>query len=135
MSKVYPLARQRLLEHFLAGTTPAITGFFVIGVSADYVQSDAHEDLSDVNPAHIVLAEQALAGETVLADGILDANDVDLAGLVPPIDLDALIVYAKWGGGELLFAYIDSSSDTSLPQSLSSTEAHYRWNAAGIFRL
>lgn len=132
-SHVYPRARVRLLEYLMSLDSPQQAGFYVVGVSAAYVYDAAHEVVADIT--NIVLPEQALANETVLANGILDADDVSWTGLTPPVSVDALVVYAKWTGGSLLFAYIDQTTNASLPQVIDATEANIVWNAAGIFKL
>lgn len=135
MSAIYPLARQRLLEHLLAGTTPTGVGFFVVGVDSTYVYDAADEVVGDILGSSIVAAEVALTGETVLPGGILDADDVLFTGLDNTDTIDAVIVYAKWSGGSLLFAYIDESTDASLPQPIDGAQGEIHWNASGIFRI
>jgi hypothetical protein len=135
MSAIYPLSKQRLMEYFLAGTTPTGVGFYCVAVDSTYTYDAAHENVADITPSAIVAAEQALASETILSGGALDADNVSYTGLTAGNTIDATIVYAKWMGGDLLFAYINDSSDGSLPQLITGTEAQINWNASGIFKL
>lgn len=135
MSAVYPKAREILLSHFLAGTTPTGVGFFVLGVDGTYVYDSDHDTLTDIQGSSITIPEAPLIDEAVSEGAILSAANVALTDLANPFDVEALIVYAKWAGGSLLFAYITESSNASLPQIVDGDVAQITWADAGIFKL
>jgi hypothetical protein len=134
MSAVYPKYREQLIAWALAANAPAGLLFYVIGVDATYVYDAAHNDLADVPGAAISIPEQALVSVTYV-NGIVDADNVNVTGLDTADDLDAFIIYLKSGGGATyLAAYIDESSDGSVPQAIDSTKGVISWHASGIFR-
>jgi hypothetical protein len=134
MSAVYPKFREKLLEWPLTDTVPAGLAFYCIAVDSSYTYDPAHNDLADVTGGSIVVSEQALASVTYV-NGILDAANVNLTGLDIADTFDAVIVYMKDGGGtSYLAAYIDESTDGSVPQPIDSTKGVISWNDSGIFR-
>lgn len=135
MSAVYPKFREKLLSWALNANAPAGLAFYAIGVDSSYAYNAAHVNLGNVPGGSIVIVEQALASVTI-TDGVVDADNVSVAGLDTTDVLDALLVYAKDGAAaSYLAAYIDDSVDGSIPQDIDSTSAQIKWNAAGIFRV
>lgn len=134
MSAVYPKFREKLVQWAIAGPPPAGLAFYMIGVDATYVYSAAHVNLANVS-APSILAPEHLLDVVTYVDGIVDAADEAYTGLTLAAVLDAAIIYLKDGAGaSYLAAYIDSSTDGSMPAALSSTSATFRWNASGIFK-
>ena len=132
MSAIYPKARENLLDWALNGGGPAAPGSVcVIGVTSSYIYSDTHVDLADIPIGDICIAEQILAGVTIVG-GLLDATDLSLSGITTGPTLDALIVYFKWAGSEQLLFYIDSTTDSSLPQVLTTDKLNIAWAPSGI---
>lgn len=84
--------------------------------------------------ANILFTSGALTG-TVSADGVLDAVDIEVTGVTPGPELDALVVYLEHAGGSALVCYIDSSTDASLPITLVNTTFGIRWNELGICKI
>lgn len=132
-SHVYPKSRTHLFQQMLANTATASAGLYIVGVSSGYVYNAAHDNVSDLT--NIVIAEQPLVDVAILASGAIDADDMLITGLTPVINLDALVVYAKWTGGDMLLAYIDQTSNSSLPQSVEDTQLQIVWDALGIFKI
>ena len=135
MSAVYPKFREKLIEWALMDTVPAGLAFYMIGVDTDYTYDAAHNDLADVPAGAIIAPEHALDAVTYV-NGIVDAADEAYTGLTLTDNLDAAIIYLKDAAlNSYLAAYIDESSDGSMPAVLSSTSATFRWNASGIFKV
>lgn len=135
MSAVYPKSKELLLEYFLAGTTPSSVTFCAIGVNNTYTYNASHQTLVSVPGGSITAPEAELESVSILTGGILDADDVLFGDLDNGDEIVATIIYAKWGGGNLLFAYIDESTDDSLPQTVTGNQAQINWNTSGIFKL
>lgn len=133
MSAVYPKFREQLLSWALNGAVPVGLTFKVIGVRSTYVYGAAHNDIADVDPAFICIPEASLSGVTIL-NGVVDATDADVSGADPPDALDALIIYLSNGVATYLAAYLDGSTDASIPGAIDSTTGTIRWNASGIFK-
>lgn len=133
-SAMYPLCRQRLLEWFSNATTPTGITWCAIGVDDNYAYNASHENVSDVNALAITAPEKELQN-TTYTNGYLNADDVLFDGLDDADEIHAVIVYAKWSGGDLLFAYLDETADGSLPQPIDATRGLISWNDDGIFRI
>lgn len=134
MSAVYPKFRESLLSWALNANPPAGLAFYMIGVDSSYVYDAAHNDLADIAGGDIVMPEHALDSVTIV-NGIVDAADESYTGLTIGHELDAVIIYMKDGAAaSYLAAYIDESSDGSIPQTFDSTSGEVRWHASGIFR-
>lgn len=135
MSAVYPKIREQLISWAMNQNAPAGLTFYAIGVDTDYTYSAAHVNLSSVAGAAIIAGEKALSGVTYV-NGILDANDVEWTNLVNGDVLDGFIVYLKSGGGDSwLVCYIDSSADSSIPQTIAGSTGSLRFNASGICKI
>lgn len=134
-SAVYPKFGEKLLEWALNQTAPAGLAFYVIAVDETYVPDNAHENLANIPGGAIQVPETALANVTIV-DGIVNADDVDFSGVTIGERLQAAVIYAKDGGGNsYLAAYIDESSDGSIPQDFATTQGRLVWNAVGIFKV
>lgn len=136
MSGIYPLARENFLTWLLsgAGAPAGAADICIIGVTSAYVYSDTHETLADVSGAAVCIAEQTLANVT-LVGGVIDADDLAVTGITTGPTLDAFIVYAKWATTEQLLFYIDSATDGTLPQILSTSKMNIQWPVAGIGKI
>lgn len=133
MSAVYPTFRGTIFGWALSGGMLIDPELKVCGVSSGYVYSEAHTQLSDLG-ANILFTSGALTG-TVSADGVLDAVDIEVTGVTPGPELDALVVYLEHAGGSALVCFIDSSTDASLPITLVNTTFGIRWNELGICKI
>lgn len=134
-SHVYPLCRHVLLQQLKDNVATSSVGFYVIGVSSSYVYDATDINIGDIAGGAIVVPETALVDAGLTSPGILHADNMTITGLTPPIALDALIIYAKWDGGNMLLAYIDQTSNSSLPQTIESNELQIIWDGNGIFKL
>jgi hypothetical protein len=133
MNTVYPLARQRMLERVVAGSSLGAATFKAALVDASYVYSASHEVLADISSA--ILGDAVTLTGVTTADGVFRADTALFNGLTPGDTVKAVIVYAEWSGGTLLFSYQDTASDSSLPATTSSASAAIIWSPSGIFRL
>jgi hypothetical protein len=133
MNTVYPLARQRMLERVIAGSDLPAATFKAALVGTGYIYDSAHDELADIS-AHVLGDIVDLAGVTSL-NGVLQANPAVITGLTPGDQAKAIVVFAEWTGGTLLFSYQGTASDGSLPATLSSSSAVIAWSPSGIFRL
>jgi hypothetical protein len=134
---IYPLAKQRLLEWALGGDGPPEGGaeLKVLGVTDDYSYDAEHEILDDVDSDTIVIPGATLQNVTI-DGGLVDADDIIVSGATPDSTLNALIIYAEWGGGEtLLMAYMDAPTDSSLPTVIDSATGLITFDPWGIFRI
>jgi hypothetical protein len=135
MSAVYPNFREQLIDWAINQSAPAGLAFYVIGVDSSYVYSAAHVDLVDVIGGSIQASEQPILNVTYV-DGIINGDDVEFSGLTLAEEITALIVYLKDGiGDSYLAAYIDESTNASLPATIGTSTGLLSWNASGIFRV
>lgn len=132
MSAVYPKFREQVGTWLLDGSTPAGITWWVVGVSAAYAYDAAHVELAQVSGASILIAEAPLTGVTAV-NGIFRAADMTLDTPTQNVQLDAIIVYMRWAGGNRLACYLDSSPDGTIPATLASVKGVLRWNPNGIF--
>lgn len=131
---LYPIAKQRLLEWVL-GVSPAPVGagaLYMAGVTSAYTYSATHENVSDLTG--IVMPEAALQNVT-LTNGVIDADDLTTPGMTIGQTLNALILYAKWAGDDLLIAYMDTPGDATIPQVINSTLGLIMFDVNGICRI
>lgn len=133
MSQIYTIARPTIMEWGLLGTTPAGITLQVCGVNDDYVFSAAHTVEADL-AAGVIAAAQLVDNHTYVGR-IIDGDDTPLLGVTPGATLAALVVFLEWAGGTLLLAYIDQSSNGSIPAVFLTPEGEIIWNASGIMRL
>lgn len=135
MNRIYPIAKERLLEWAFTSTGPAGgADICVIGVKDTYAFSEAHSTLADVSVGAIVAPEAVIANVTLDA-GVVDGDNVALAGMTTGQTIDAFIVYAKWASTTLLLCYMDTPTNGSIPQSINSPAGLLEFDAAGIFTL
>ena len=128
------------LEGLLARTIPSEASLNVIGVNADYTYNAGHA-LSNINPDHILLTEQLLAGES-FTDGILNADDIVWFNAQPPESelispsLIAVVIYFSWNAGAdtALLAFIDSV-EVGLPMTLVGVNVTAVWHESGILKI
>lgn len=132
---IYPLAKQRLIDWILNNDGPAGSAdLCVIGVKATYTYNAGHSTLANVSGASIVVPEREL--QNVTTDlGVVDADDVDLTGMSVGETIDAFIVYFKWASATLLLAYMDTPTNSSIPQTINSPAGLLTFDPAGIFRI
>lgn len=136
MSAVYPTARENFLTWLLSGAGAPVgaANICVIGVKDTYVYSAAHAVLAAVAGVDIVIPEVVLTGVT-LTGGVIDAADLALTGVTPGPTLDAYVVYAKWAAATQLLFYIDTATDSTLPQILTTAKLNVEWSASGIGKI
>lgn len=133
MNTVYPLARQRLLERVIAGASLPAATFKAALVGTDYVFDSAHEFFADIED-HVLGNIATLEGITAV-NGVLRAGNILVGSLTPGGVVKAVVTFAEWSGGSLLFSYQESATDASLPATLSASSAAVIWSPNGIFRL
>lgn len=102
-------------QAFVEGLSWASGTFKVVGVTAGYVFSAAHNFLSDVTAGNRVFTTAALSGKTEPA-GVLDAADV-LQSAVSGSTVVALILYHDTGveATSELIAYYDTGTNLPFP--------------------
>ena len=90
------------------------------------------EHLSDIGAGARVATSSNLSGKTVVA-GVISASNPTITA-VSGATVESLLVY-KDTGAEVtspLIAYIDSTSDFSLPFTPNGSDVTIQWNASGI---
>lgn len=132
---LYPLAKQRLLEWAFNDSGPAgAADLCVIGVDDTYNYSITHEDLTDISGTAIVAPEQVI-DNAVFTLGVTDGDDVNLASMEVGETLDAFVVYFKWASATLLLCYMDTPTNATIPQLISSPTGLLVFDDSGIFSL
>lgn len=134
MSAVYPKFRENLVTWALNGGGPVTSEFRVRGLNNDYVYSDAHDSLGDVVASTPYVTEEIVLENVTVTNGILDADNVDFAEQTLGETLQAILVYLWDTTAEVGYpaAYINSSTDATLPQLIEQVSGQIRWNPAGI---
>lgn len=122
---VYPKAKQAALGAGLnlsAGTVKAM-----LVHTATYTYGAAHQFFSDVSAGARVGAAVTLSSKT-LTDGVFDAADISVTGLVSAPSVEAVVLYVDTGveGTSPLVAYIDTSS--GLPVAAGATQVDVAWD-------
>lgn len=134
-NRIYPLAKERLLEWAFTSTGPAGgADICVIGVKDTYAFSVAHSVIEDVSVGAIIAPESVIENVT-LDSGVVDGDNVSLTGMTTGQTIDAFIVYARWASTTLLLCYMDTPTNGSIPQAINSPAGLLEFDAAGIFTL
>ena len=122
---VYPKAKQTALGPGLNLSAGAVKAVLVH--TAIYTYSAAHQFLSDVSAGARVGAAVTLSSKT-LTDGVFDAADISVTGLVSAPSVEAIVLYVDTGveGTSPLVAYIDTSS--GLPVAAGATQVDVTWD-------
>ena len=91
--------------------------------------------LSDILAGARVATSGNLASKTVTA-GVVDAADITITA-VTGATVESLVVYKDTGVASTspLIAYIDTTSDASLPFTPNGGDVTISWNASGIVRI
>ena len=131
MSAVYPTFKAKLWE-FMLGTKPGTTTLKLAVGDSSCVYNAAHTELADLTG--ILYYD---FGVTVVsyANGLLKLADLLLEGMGISDDVACLILYADWTSGNQLVAFIDDTSDASLPVELLATAAQVNWSTSGVMQL
>lgn len=130
---VYPTVREKLLSWAIHSTGPADVHVKVCGVDNTYVYDATHNDVTDLGSTGVIDGTE-LSGMTFIG-GLLKAADTPCVGIATGPTLGGLVVYFDWGSGTQLICFIDTSSDASLPSTLTSTTLTVGWNVAGICQI
>lgn len=107
MQLVFPSARSLFAS---AGIDWSTDAFGVGVVDSTYTYSPSHDFRNDVTG---VLATAALAGMTVLADGVCDADDVSVSGVTLGDIVEGIFIYRNVGTAATddLVWYANTNSD------------------------
>lgn len=132
MSGVYIIYREKLLEWAISGSVPANLVVMCCGVDGSYTFSNVHEDLAALDDSIVAPGVELTGVSTV--NGILDADDAVFAGLDPGPTIVAAVIYFSYDGGTTLIAYIDESTNSSLPYELLGSDFEFKFNSSGICR-
>lgn len=132
---LYDKARQKFLNGQLSWSTQNFKAVLID--AAEYtVNLATHNTLADI-PAASRVATSANLGGMTSADGVADASDVTLSGVIGD-QSEALVIYADLGSADTdkpLIAYIDLA--TGLPITPNSGNIVIQWDngANKIFKL
>ena len=123
------------LEALWAGSIDYLTDNIKVilvdhGTDTPVVATD--EFHSDIAGGAIVATSGNLATKTVTA-GVIDAADITITA-VTSATVESILVYKDTGtsGTSPLIAYIDTTSDSSLPFTPNGGDVTISWNASGI---
>lgn len=133
MSQVYPKLKEQLLSWALLSTGPADVTLQCCGVDETYVYDAAHDTIADLGDS-IVMDRTDFQWST-LTDGNVTGFPVTVSGVTPGPTLAGVVVLMSWAGGTQLCAFIDQSTDASLPQEISSSAFAVQWDELGIFKI
>lgn len=135
MAFVYPKAKEHMGKgdvKWIAGTIKAI-----LIDTAQYTPSTAHEFLSSV-PVGARITTATLAGKSC-TDGVFRASNTTFANASGPT-IEGVLIYQEEAGGDgasYLLAFLDQTSDGSLPMTLNGGNIDVEWDsgANGIYKL
>ena len=103
-------------------------------LGAGYTFDEAHEFFDDVTD--VLGTPMALTGNTVLADGFFDANDVTYLDVGPSDTVEYVVLY-KWtgtAGTSRLIAFMDTNDDTTdIERDGDGGPIYIKWPTGGIF--
>jgi hypothetical protein len=132
MSKIYPKFKEYCLSTILGAgaTVPAGDVRAILVDSADYVQNDVHQFLSDVPAIARTAVSPSLTGKT-FTNGVFDAADATTTAVTGDPS-EAVIIYLHTGTDATarLVAYLDGLTFTP-----NGGDLNWQWNASGIFAL
>lgn len=132
--KVYPKYKEALMQADANVDLEAEDVKAVLIDAADYTYDDAHDFLDDVPAGARVATSGNLAGKSVSALGVFDADDVTFTAASGDVS-EAIILYIDTGveGTSRLVAYLDGL--TGLPVTPNGGDLNVQWHASGIFQL
>lgn len=123
------------LENLWAGSIDWSTDnikVVMVDHGTDTPNTSTDEFLSDILAGARVATSGNLATKTVTA-GVVDAADITITS-VSGATVESLVVYKDTGVDSTspLIAYIDTTSDASLPFTPNGGDVTIQWNASGI---
>lgn len=134
MSGIYTSWKERLLGLFMGAGMPGAATLAAVAVNDSYVFDPLHVDIADIPEESVVAGPISLTGVTFTGN-TFDAADVEFESSVIGQVAHAVIVFFVWDVNTQLLAYIDESSNNSLPQNLLTGELSVRWSVFGICRV
>lgn len=133
-NKFFPIGLQGFAGGDVAWDTDTIK---VVGCSAAYVYSAAHDFLDDVGGGARLVTSAAFASKTY-ALGVLDAADISLVALAGGVVLTQLVVYQSTGvdATSRLLLHFDTRGDgTPISVTGNGGNVDIVWHASGLATL
>lgn len=130
---IYPLAKGVLFNWAVVSGMPAGLGLKLALCDVPFVFNAAHDTLADL--AGVLYDDIDVPDYVVDVNGVLDAPDVTVLGLMPNDSFIAVVLYWAWTGGTQLFQYTTESEEQPLPIELVGTQLTVRFSPDGIFKL
>ncbi len=131
-SLLYPLGKKAFLDGDIDLLNDTIRAVLIDTGTYTYdAAHNAYDDLSGV----VGSESGAFASKTTTA-GVFDAADISFTA-VTGATAEAVVIFKDTGtpSTDLLIAYIDSTSNASLPVTPNGGDINVAWNASGIFAI
>jgi hypothetical protein len=132
----YKPGLDRLLDAYLTGTRTAGTATLkLVGVGVGYVYDSQHSVLADLG-ANTVTSLIDLENPDV-SDGSISSDDLlpAFSGAAPGTVLHGLILVAVFPSQTHLMAFINESTDSSIPVSIGGSDINIRWVEGFVAKL
>lgn len=136
MSGIYASLKPRLLSLLVGSGMPGSADLYVVGVDDSYVYDADHATIDDIPVESIVFPPAELLGFT-LNGTTLDAPNIEIGGATVGKQLHGVVVFFSWSNENetALVAFLDQTTNTSLPQEIVTGQLEIRWNDLGICRI
>lgn len=136
MSAVYPSFKARLMSLLVGAGVPSGADLYVVGVDDSYVYDPDHTTFEDLDVESIVFPPAELIGFTL--DGTtLDAPDIEIGAATVGKTLHGVIILFAWDDEveTALVAYMNQTSNVTLPQQIVTGQLKLFWSDEGICRV
>ena len=131
---VYPNALEAFLQAEINMSSDDIR--VVLVDTGAYTYAGTHEFLSDIGASARIATSAADATSKTFADGVFDCDDTVIAG-VSGATVEAIVLYQHTGSDSTarLIAYIDTTSNASLPLTPNGGSVTITYDAGGVFSI
>jgi hypothetical protein len=115
---------------------PGGADLYVIGVNDSYVYDPTHTTFEDIDVESIVFPPTEILGFT-LNGTTLDAPNTQIGAATVGETLHGIVILFAWDDEveTALVAYLNQTTNSTLPQSIVTGQFELRWNDQGICRL